>query len=225
VVTGKLPDVAIITAITDGYDALKPVLPQAGLTVEWVCVTDGEPLPDAEAAAGWTMICEPRHGRPANREAKRPKLRPWEYTAAPASIWVDASFRVVSETFAVDVLALADPIAQFAHPWRDCLYEEAAASALLPKYAAQRLAEQASYYRARGHPEHWGLWAAGVIARQHTDAVHELGTVWAREVDVWSVQDQVSQPYALREVGLRPAVLPGTHLANDWLKYEGSGRH
>ena len=110
-----MPDVAIITAITDGYDTLKPVMPQTGVDVEWVCFTDGEPLPDADTAAGWTMICEPRHGRPPNREAKRPKLRPWEYTSAPASIWVDGSFRVVSDRFAADVLALADPIAQFQH--------------------------------------------------------------------------------------------------------------
>lgn len=220
-----MADLAIITAITDGYDTLKPVLPQTGLDVEWICFTDGEPLPDAGAAAGWTMISEPRHGRHANREAKRPKLHPWEYTSAPASIWIDASFRVVSDRFAVEAIALADPVAQFVHPWRDCLYEEAAVSALLPKYKGEPIAEQAHYYRARGHPEHWGLWAAGVIARWHTSAVGELGDAWAHEVGVWSFQDQVSQPYVLRAVGLRPAPLPGTHLANSWLRYEGSGRH
>lgn len=220
-----MPDLAIITAITDGYDTLKPVLPQAGLDVEWICVTDGEPLPDADAAAGWTMICEPRCGRHPNREAKRPKVRPWEYTSASASIWVDASFRAVSDRFAVEALAYADPIAQFEHPWRDCLYEEAAHSALLPKYVGEPVIEQARTYRAAGHPEHWGLWAAGVIARRHTREARALGEAWAREVSVWSFQDQVSQPYALRAVGLRPAALPGTHLANDWLKYEGSGRH
>ena len=171
------------------------------------------------------MICQPRHGRPANREAKRPKLRPWEYTTAPASIWVDGSFRVVSDRFAIEALAYADPIAQFAHPWRNCLYEEASASAHLPKYRGEPVIEQAAYYRACGHPEGWGLWAAGVIARQHTRQVRELGDVWAHEVAAWSVQDQVSQPYALRTVRLRPTPLPGTHFANPWLNYEGSGRH
>lgn len=220
-----MPDVAIITAITDGYDTLKPVLPQSGLDVEWICVTDGEPLPDADAAAGWTMVCEPRRGRHACREAKRPKLRPWEYSSAPASIWVDASFRVVSDRFAAEVLDYADPIAQFVHPWRDCVYEEAAHSALLPKYAGEPIIEQGARYRAAGHPEHWGLWAAGVIARRHTREVRELGDVWAREIAAWSFQDQISQPYALRTLGLRPSALPGSHLANRWLKYEGSGRH
>jgi hypothetical protein len=220
-----MPDAAIITAITDGYDTLKPVMPQTGLDVEWICFTDGEPLPDAEAARGWTLLCQPRHGRHANREAKRPKFRPWEFTSAPASIWLDASFRVVSDRFAVEALAFADPIAQFVHPWRDCLYEEVAASALLPKYSGEPISEQGTYYRARGHPEHWGLWAAGVIARKHTDAVRQLGAAWAHEVNVWSFQDQISQPYVLRMLGLRPRQLPGTHFANAWLKYEGSGRH
>jgi hypothetical protein len=220
-----MPDVAIITAITDGYDTLKPVLPQTGCDVEWICFTDDETLPDADAATGWTMICEPRHGRHPSREAKRPKLRPWKYTAAPASIWVDASFRVASDRFAAEALAMADPIAQFVHPWRDCLYEESAASALLPKYRGEPVIEQARTYKTRGHPEHWGLWAAGVIARRHTPRVRALGEAWAAEIGAWSFQDQVSQPYALRAVGLRPAALPGTHLANGWLKYEGSGRH
>jgi len=220
-----MPDLAIITAITDDYDTLKPVMPQQGVDVEWVCVTDGEPLPDADAATGWTMVCEPRHSRHPNRAAKRPKLTPWEYTTATASIWVDASFRVVSDRFAVEALALADPIAQFEHPWRDCLYEEAAHSALLPKYAGEPIIEQGAHYRAHGHPERWGLWAAGVIARRHTRQVQKLGEAWTAEIDAWSFQDQISQPYALRNVGLHPASLPGSHLANGWLKYEGSGRH
>jgi hypothetical protein len=220
-----MPDVAIITAITDGYDSLKPVMPQTGCNVEWVCFTDGEPMPDAAAAAGWTMVCVPRHGRPANREAKRPKLCPWEWTAAPASIWLDASFRVVSDRFAVEAVAYADPIAQFVHPWRDCLYEETTHSALLAKYAGELIIEQAAAYREAGHPEHWGLWAAGVIARQHTPEVRALGEAWAAEINTWSFQDQISQPYVLRTVGLRPTALPGTHFANPWLKYEGSGRH
>ncbi len=218
---------AVLTCITDGYDILKPVLPQIGADVEWICVTDGTPLPDAEAAAGWTMICDP--GLSAvphpNRRAKRPKFEPWRYTDAPASIWIDGSFRVASPTFAAETLALADPIAQFLHPWRDCLFAEATASVPLPKYADEPIAEQAAHYATAGHPEHWGLWAAGVIARRHTPEVRYLGEKWRDEVEQWSFQDQVSQPYALRKSGLRPTPLPGDHLNNPWLSYEGSGRH
>ena len=218
-----MPDVAIVTALYDRYDELKPALPQSGTDVEWILVTDA--MPDAEQAAGWTIVHDPHPGVHPNRAAKQPKFRPWEYTDAVASIWLDASFRVVSDRFAVEAIALAEPIAQFVHPWRDCLYDEAAESAMLPKYAGEPVIEQGAYYRARGHPEHWGLWAAGVIARQHTEAIRQLGVAWAHEVEVWSFQDQISQPFALRETALRPAAFPGSHLATPWLAYEGSGRH
>jgi hypothetical protein len=222
-----MADIAVITCITDGYDTLKPVLPQTGADVEWVCVTDGKTMPDAEAARGWNMICEPgRLGAHPNLRAKRPKCLPWEYTDAPASVWIDGSYRVVSEHFAVEAVALADPIAQFVHPWRDCVYDEAAHSLTLPKYAGQPIgAQQNAYARAYSHPGHWGLWATGCIARRHTSAVRAMGMEWLEEIRAWSWQDQISQPVVLRANGLRPTALPGDHLTNPWLHYEGSARH
>jgi hypothetical protein len=219
-------DVAILTAIYDGYDSLKPVLPQAGVDVEWIVVTDTPP--PAELADGYTIVHEPRPGMHPNRAAKRPKYKPWRYTEAPVSLWVDASFRVVSPLFAVEATAgLTDdePIAQFPHPWRDCLFTEAEESARLAKYAGEPVLEQADAYRRAGHPEGWGLWATGVMGRRHTEQVCDLGARWLEETARWSFQDQISQPFVLREVGLRPQAWPGSHLATPWLAYEGSGRH
>lgn len=217
---------AIITCITDGYETLKTVFPQTHAEVEWICVTDGAPLPDAEDADGWTMICDPTlAGQHHNRAAKRPKFEPWRYTDADASVWIDGSYRVTSETFVADVLAVADPIAQFVHPWRNCALEEALFSSGLAKYAGEPLMEQMRHYEEFGHPHHWGLWATGVIARHHTSEVKYLGEKWRDETERWSFQDQVSQPYALRKSALRPSALKGDHLTNPWLNYEGSWRH
>ena len=221
-----MSQVAILTAVYDSYDSLKPVLPQVGVDVEWIVVTDS--VPSAEQAAGWKIVHEPRPGVHPNRAAKHPKYEPWKYTDAPVSVWVDASFRIVSDQFAVEAttgLSNEEPIAQFAHPWRDCLYTEAKESAGLAKYQGEPVLEQAESYRAAGHPENWGLWATGVIARQHTEAVRKMGWLWLAETYRWSFQDQISQPFALREKGLRPTAFPGSHLATPWLAYEGSGRH
>jgi len=220
-----MSDCAIVTAIYDSYDELKPTLPQKCVSVDWVLVTDDEALKDETTVRGWRVVYEPRPGVHPNRAAKHPKYEPWKYTDAPASVWADASFRIVSETFAVEALDFAEPIAQFAHPWRDCLYTEAKESAGLAKYAGEPVLEQADHYSEMGHPENWGLWATGVIARQHTDAVRELGARWLAETYEWSFQDQISQPFVLRETGLRPAAFPGNHLATPWLAYEGSARH
>ena len=214
--------VAVITAIYDGYDTLKPVLPQDGVDVDWVLVTDTVPADPL----GWRVVHDPQPpGMWPSRAAKEPKFRPWEYTPAPASIYLDASFRITSPLFAVEALALADPIAQFEHPWRDCIYDEADASERLLKYVGQPVTEQADSYLAAGHPPNWGLWASGVIARRHTPEIMKLGAAWTAETDAWTLQCQISQPYVLRNLGLRPASLPGDHFTNPWLAYEGSARH
>jgi hypothetical protein len=213
--------VAIVTAIFDAYDTLKPTLAQTGVEVDWVLVTDQEPV-DPQ---GWRVVVEPRPELPPVRAAKAAKCEPWKYTDAAASIWVDASFRVTSPDFAASVLDYATPIAQFTHPWRNCLYAEAEEIAKLGKDPDGAAAWQTRRYREAGHPTGWGLWASGVIARKHTAAVKRMGAAWAREVDNGSARDQVSQPYVLRAAKLKPRALPGTHLANAWLKYEGSGRH
>jgi hypothetical protein len=210
----------IITAIYDNYDTLKPALKQS-IDVEWVCVTDDKYL----CGESWHTIYEPRPHLHPNRAAKTPKMLPWLYASTSTSIWVDASFRVVSSTFAEDVLNYAQPIAQFSHPWRSCAYDEAYECFQIPKYNREVLAVQTQYLSWRKHPKKWGLWATGVIARRHTSQVVQMGCDWLADVHNYSFQDQVSHPDVCRRNDLRPIDLPGTHLANQWLAYEGSGRH
>lgn len=218
-----MADAAIVTANYGRYDIPKATLPQDGIDADWVLVTDDLGIPDGHL--GWRVVHQPLPGVPPVRAAKHPKFRPWEYTDAPASIWVDGSIRVTSPRFAAEALAFADPVAQFDHPDRDCIYTEAEVAAAIPRYAGEPILEQAETYRQAGHPERWGLWAATVIARRHTDGVRALGEAWTAEVDRWSYEDQVSQPVILRNLGLRPAVLPGYYRANQWLRLEASGKH
>jgi hypothetical protein len=218
--------IAIITAIYDDYDSLKPILPQSIVDVDWVCVTD-KPIADPQ---GWRVIVEPRPGQHPNVAAKRPKMLPWEYTAARCSVWVDASFRIYSEMFASNLFNLLHggiPIAQFKHPWRDCIYDEAAASTDLAKYRDQKeiIHRQMARAREHAHPEHWGLWATGVIGRRHAPEVQDFGKRWLRTCQEWSFQDQLSEAVHLRDAGLCPHNLSGNHLTNPWLSYEGSSRH
>lgn len=218
-------DAAVITAIYDGYDQLKPTLPQKGLNIDWVFVTDDPVMIPRGEQLGWRTLFRPLPHTHPNRAAKQPKLFPWEYTTADRSVWVDGSFRILSETFVEEALTYADPIGQFSHPWRNCLFEEAQECIAIPKYEPAILRAQSQTYRNGGHPEHWGLWATGVIARKHTASVELLGEQWFAQINSWSYQDQVSQPYVLRNVGLRPTEFPGLHLANGWVAYEGSDRH
>jgi len=240
---------AVLSALMDEYDTLQPTLPQDGADVQWVCLTDSVRLamessekliPDGTRGerlalvhpTGWEIIPYRRQpGEHPNRAAKAPKTHPTMYTDAPASVWLDASFRVVSPRLVVDTLAIAGAgpsgIAQFVHPWRNCLFDEARESVRLPKYRDQieALTLQESAYAHAGMPRNWGLWATGVIARHHEHDVIRWGQRWAREIADHSYQDQVSHPFVCWKTGLRPADLPGNHLGNQWLEYHGSGRH
>lgn len=227
--------VAIITAIYDDYDELKPIVPQDGVEVDWVFVTDNEKVRDDDFdSRGWRTEYRPRNrGIHPCRAAKHPKMVPWLYTLASHSIWIDGSFRITSPRFAVEALAHAeaspDGFAQFKHPWRDCLFDEADATLNLKRYEGEWLnvGHQTKAYRTQEMPLHWGLWATGVIARHdHAQQKQRLwNAFWLRQCADYSYQDQISHPFACWKHGVRPGELPGTHFVNDWVTYEGSGRH
>lgn len=221
----SIPSVAVITSIYDNYEILKSVLPQFGVETEWICVTDGLSPQNVENSEGWQIITEPRPNLHPNRAAKIAKCAPWNYTTAPCSIWIDGSYRVTSPLFAVEALRFAKPIGQFVHPWRSCIYTEADHSRTLLKYREEEILKQIREYHVIGHPDDWGLWATGVIARKHTEDVKIMGLQWLSEIDRWTFQDQLSEPVVLRMCDLRPAPLPGNHISNPWLRYEGSARH
>lgn len=219
-----MSDVAIITSIYDNYDHLKDIVPQS-IDVEWICVTDTY---HADKLKGWKVYYEPKRHLHPNRAAKTAKCLPWLYTHASSSIWIDASYQVVSPNFAEEALRYADPVAQFPHPWRNCAYDEADESLRLPKYEDQYGLIQEQKWALNyvyEHPRNYGLWATGVIVRQHTVKVVRSGFDWLNDIYTWSYQDQISHPNAMRNNHIDIINLPGTHLANEWLDYQGSGRH
>jgi hypothetical protein len=126
--------------------------------------------------------------------------------------------------FAVEAMTFANPIAQYAHMSRDCIYEEAEVSLSMKKYQGEPIAEQVASYYSDGHPEHWGLWGGMVIARKHTRKVKAFGRAWQQENDIWSFQDQISEPFVLRNFGMVPASFP-IRSSDPWLYQVFSERH
>lgn len=212
----------IITAIYDNYDSLKPVCPQS-IDVDWICVTDNPNL----ASESWKIVYEPRPHIHPNRAAKTPKMLPWLYTGTSTSIWVDASFTITSPNFAKEILVFAAPIAQYKHPWRNCMYEEIAISKKIPKYQGEigNLDRQLQVAKILEFPTNWGLWATGVIARTHTDQVKKMGFDWLYFNHLYSYQDQTSHPLVCYLNSLRPVELPDTYFSTNWLTYNASNRH
>jgi hypothetical protein len=133
-------------------------------------------------------------------------------------VWIDSNMEVTSPTFVREAIAcIHDGLALFAHPRRDCIYEEAEAC-LGPesrngKYANQPIREQVAHYRSEGHPEHAGLYACGTIAWDRYDTKRrKVGYQWLAECARWSYQDQLSFPFICRRLGVEPGLFPHPQL-------------
>lgn len=188
------PMLVVYSAIYGDYDRPKPV-PNDGN--KYVMYTDTKGL----HAPGWEVRYEPMDliDTPMMR-AKYWKTHPHRVApTALATVWIDGSLtplkgfadRCAKALHGVD-------IAFTPHPLRDCIYDEYTASAGLPKYNADMMSRQVEHYRTEGHPEHWGLFATGCIARMNLTRVMWMNVEWWQHNVEWSWQDQLSLPFVLR---------------------------
>jgi hypothetical protein len=207
--------VALITACYGAYDPVRP-LPEWHGFDEAICVTDDPKI----VGDGWRAHIEPRDEHP-RLAAKRPKMMPWLFTDCDAAVWLDASFEIVGKGFRawVDRHLQRDDFTVWAHPeGRICLWQEAQVCWDFPKYQDQPIRAQAESYLRDGMPQHWGLFACGTIGWVFTKEAKRLGARWYREQEKWSVQDQISLPYLLWDLGKRFGVWDGNEYQNPYLR-------
>ena len=215
------PRVAVITSIYGGFDTLREPPEQEGVMVdEWVCVTDdaatlGDPGP-------WTVVEAPYPDLSPRLAAKLAKVQPLDYLVSDPDVVVrmdGAAHLLHASSIAVLLEAAGDAVlAQYPHPARSCIYDEAHAASGQAKYAGQPIFGQVDHYREQGHPEQWGLWETGVLVFNYRHGTRHLleafGSLWLTEMKTWTLQDQLSEPVVLRQLGLRPADLPGSYWDN-----------
>lgn len=197
--------VAVICSIYGEYDP-PPVQPTQSIDAEWIFVTD-----KPTAVAGWKTVVEPREHMHPRLAAKVAKCLPSLYTDAETTVWLDGACKLLTRDSLFRIIKASEgaAIAQVPHPLRDDIYEEAHASYGMPKYKGQPVFEQVESYRDAGHPEHWGLWATGLIVRDHGGRdLDEFGDRWLTEQVRWTYQDQLSEPHIVRELGIDIHPLP-----------------
>jgi hypothetical protein len=198
------PTVAVITSIYGGVD--EPCTPaEQDTSCEWVLVTD-----QYHAPPPWRLVTEPRPHLGANFASKIARARPDLYSGADILIWADGSLKIHSAGFVSSLVAgLGDnPLGAFeSYRHRDSLLDEARVASVLGKYAGQQVMTQAEHYHVEGFPPGWGIWWTGLMIRRR--GCPNFGDPWLMEMARWSCECQVSLPYVLRKMGLRPKSLPG----------------
>jgi hypothetical protein len=198
--------IALITSLYGDLDTLTDPPVMDGVD-DYIAVTDRQ-----RDAGLWRQVIEPRRHLSDRLCSKIPKCLPHLYTNADYVVWIDASATVRKDAAAWAVEHLGDKgkLAQFVHPERNCLGDEANVSATLKKYAGLMVEEQAAHYFKNGMPRNWGLWATGIMGRRSGTWSEVFGEWWLSQQVRWSYQDQVSQPYLLWVHKARPIALDGS---------------
>lgn len=156
--------------------------------------------------------------------AKIPKFRPDLFLDTDSSVWVDANFRETDlwlSDVSRNLLAECD-LALFQHPSRNSVSEEIFVSMSKFKYAGIDFSSQILYYISKGFTDTNGLWAGGVIARNHISQNESLGNEWLLQNIIWNTQDQISLPWVLYKLNLTPIAYP-RNLYNENIYFIGHG--
>ncbi len=149
--------------------------------------------------------CPEKHKASNSRYiARQLKLFPHKwFPEYEASIWMDGSLQARKNISPLlDYVFSQYAFATFAHPKRDCLFDEVAYCAEHGRDDAQMLLEQGAAYRADNMPEHFGFAETGITFRRHHDPqVVAIMEAWWNEIMRYSLADQVSLPYVVWKQG------------------------
>lgn len=218
----RCPVVNVLTVALGPYGTVAPAPPMEGHEF-FAFVSNGRDAPGwrhlaAKAAERWTSADGSGRERARRTKARCVELVP----PGDVVIWVDASIRIEADLrrMAHEALAHAD-IAAFAHPNRNCIYDEGRECIRLGKCEPSRMNRQLFTYEQQGIQRQGGLWDTSVLVRRRTPAMVELGRLWEKELLTHTLRDQVSLPYVLQRLGVSMATLPGKRLANSYVSWRG----
>lgn len=191
-----LSKIVIYTAITSGKDPLHEpahVLPG----VDYVCFTDTH-----LSSATFEIRPLPFSEKTPRLTARRCKLSPHHlFPEHEASLWLDGSKKIRRDLTPLLEALAPHAIASFAHPHRDCLYDEAALCIHTHRENIEALQAQTAHYREENMPASHGLYETSLLWRKHSPHNAELMQSWWHEVLTRSVRDQLSLPYILWKNG------------------------
>jgi hypothetical protein len=180
---------------------------EQSIPVDWLYLTDEPEI----APAPWYTLRVPRSADHPNMAAKWWRTHPM--VGYEHAIWIDANMEITYPHFAREaIMAVRDGIGVWAHPRRDCVYDEADASMGAEsqggRYANLPIPQQVAAYRSEGYPAHNGLYATGTLV--WTPERYALAHEWYEECRRWGFQDQIAFPVVCWRHGVKPGTFPVT---------------
>ena len=135
--------------------------------------------------------------------AKMPKTQPWNFFESDYSVWIDANMELYDDIFLKtfdEFKKSKKSIGIFEHSSRKNILEEINEVKKRLKDDPLLLNSQKDEYKSNfGDLTKISLYQGGFIIRDHSDPKLRLAmNKWQKEIDKFSVRDQISFPIALR---------------------------
>lgn len=210
----KVP--VVYTAITGDYDELHDPT-YIDHNIEYVCFTNNKKI----KSSIWRIVYVENEGLSDVLLARKIKLFPHKYLNGRASsIWVDGKLQIIGDLQElVNTYCNSSPIFCFSHFLRNCIYDEAVACLTNNKISKQEIMPQICSYYQEGYPFDAGLYETGFIYREHNEKVMCLMDAWWNEILKFTYRDQISLPYVVKKIGLKPDIADLYVYKNKYLKF------
>lgn len=136
------------------------------------------------------------------------------FPEAAWTIWVDGNVFLNKDPQEFVSRCPPTGIGVFAHPHRNCLYDEGDVCIAAELDDEQVIRDQMARYRRLGYPSDYGLAACMVIVRHNETRINSLNARWWQEISCGSIRDQISFPFLFGYTDYWPA--EPVDQPNDW---------
>ncbi|MFP4526447.1 MAG: glycosyltransferase domain-containing protein [Bacteroidales bacterium] len=207
-------NIVIYTAITNNYDTL-PVVKCVDPYLDYVCFTDNPHL----KSDVWKIVLLPGKEK---REDKKVKILPHRYFENyDISIWVDANYILYKNlhNFVDIALKYYDHAVFKHHANRTNLEKEVNICIKYRKENSQKLKDQLKDYRQEFKDTTFEIVHNAIIVRRHNkEKVKTVMEEWWKEIQKWTMRDQISFPYIAYKYNYQYDVLNMSSLKNNWFE-------
>jgi hypothetical protein len=213
----------IYTCVTGNYDT---IFNHTYIDSNWdyVCFTDNLSI-KGKHNSSWKFVPIVFNELDNSRNQRWHKINPHLlFPEYKRSIWIDANTDILKKDLFDDVDKAINENRKISigpHPSRNCIYQALKACIELEKDDPKIMNEQINIIRNDGFPENQGLFASGIIYREHLDKqIIKIMEDWWWWVRNHSKRDQLSFTYVLWKHGF--TCLPLTNVT--YMKDDGRVR-
>lgn len=188
----------IYTCLFGKYDLYEPKMK----TYDWkyICFTDQN-----IKSNNWEIIrIDTNDQRKKSREIK---INSHKFLDYDMCLYIDCKFKpkvdlnIFSENLKSDLCLMR-------HNKRNCIYDEGLFCIQKGKDSKDIILKQLQYYRENGMPQHFGLYAPGIMLKRNTKEVNNFMELWYDQVQQFSYRDIISFSYILWKNPIKINTLP-----------------